>query len=81
MKIDDVASALLDHVVESGGVVEDRTESGQLIKGMAEATGVTYGQCAVAVRYLEDIGFLRVERYSHNVSSQHNFVVRVELAQ
>lgn len=75
--VDEVASALLECVIERGG--EWDAEPGQLIKEVAECIGASYSQTAVAIRYLERIEFLQVERQTHPEPGHHNLLIRIAI--
>lgn len=79
VSVDKVASDVLSYVMSQGGEVE--AEPGRLLARLTDATGYTYSQVSLAVRYLEDVGFLYVERLSDTTRRQHNMLVMVRVVE
>ncbi len=75
--MEDTMLRVLDYVVDTGGEVED--EPGKLLHRIADDTGLDYYAVAAAVRRLEDVGFVSVERSVDPIPRQSNRVCRIAI--
>jgi len=75
--VDEVAMLVLDLLVANGGTLD--SEPGQLLKAIAEATDCDYFGVATAVRMLEDVGFIQVERAVAVRAEKANRVISIHL--
>lgn len=75
--LDVVMNDVLDAVIAYGGRID--ADPGELLKRLATEVGHDYYAVAAAVRRLELVGFLTVERYDHPESRKANKVVALEL--
>lgn len=75
--LEDTMLRVLDYILEAGGEVDD--EPGKLLHRIADETGLDYYAVAPAVRRLEDVGFVQVERSVDPIPRQSNRVVRIAI--
>ena len=75
--LDDVMVSVLDVVERAGGVY--RSSPGEALRGLSVATGEDYFAVAKAVRTLEAMGLVKVDRWHYPKSARANPVVAVSL--
>lgn len=76
-KIDQVALDVIDALLREDGDFE--RDPGQVLFGLAEATGHEYKAVSLAVLYLESMGFVDVERRDSPEAHKANRLIRIRL--
>jgi hypothetical protein len=76
-RIDQVALDIIDAIGNEGGEFE--REPGQVLHGLAEATGHDYKEVSLGVLYLERMEMVEVDRYDAPEAHRANRLVRVRL--
>jgi hypothetical protein len=76
-QIDQVALDLIDALLREDGEFE--RDPGQVLYGLAEATGHDYKACSLGVLYLESMGFVEVERRDAPEAHKANRLIRIRL--
>lgn len=76
-KIDQVALDVIDALLREDGDFE--RDPGQVLFGLAEATGHDYKACSLAVLYLETMGFVEVERRDAPEAHKANRLIKIRL--
>ena len=75
--VDDVMVAVLDVIDRNGG--RYRADPGRVISGIAQETQQDYFAVALAIRLLEDMELVRVDRSSRKEAHRGNRVEQVSL--
>lgn len=76
-KIDQVALDVIDAILAEDGTFT--REAGQVLHGLADSTGHDYKAISLAVLYLEQAGFVSVDRQDHPEAHRANRLVGIRL--